>query len=40
MSLPTGTAVSVQNIDKIGAIIEAATARCAEMLEMLGCSAG
>ncbi|MBO9309160.1 MAG: aminotransferase class I/II-fold pyridoxal phosphate-dependent enzyme [Chloroflexi bacterium] len=38
MSLPTGTAVSVQDIEKIGAIIEAAIAQRAEILEVLGCS--
>ncbi len=35
MSLPTGTAVSVQDIEKIGAIIEAAIAQRAEILEVL-----
>jgi dTDP-4-amino-4,6-dideoxygalactose transaminase len=35
MSLPTGTAVSIQDIEKIGAIIEAAIAQRAEILEVL-----
>jgi dTDP-4-amino-4,6-dideoxygalactose transaminase len=35
MSLPTGTATSVQDIEKIGAIIEAAIAQRAEILEAL-----
>jgi len=35
MSLPTGTATSVQDIEKIGAIIEAAIAQRAEILEVL-----
>jgi dTDP-4-amino-4,6-dideoxygalactose transaminase len=35
MSLPTGTAVSVQDVEKIGAIIEAAIAQRAEILEAL-----
>jgi len=35
MSLLTGTAVSIQDIEKIGAIIEAAIAQRAEILEVL-----